>query len=339
MTDILAPDSSSMIRAISGSGPASAVQMPGHLFIHYNRAKKVQRHLQLFEQGMIGGPKQRTMFMFGPTGSGKSQLIKFAFPSARRKIRRVKRNGEDKNVLDVLLISAPGNGTARSILAEILLQLSIPTRKSESAQELLHRVKAILGGLETSLLVVDEMQQFTSSDYPVSDMIKNLTDGLPCRSLLVGLADLNEFAKLNPQLAHRLAIPIALPAFEWRSQSDQTDFVGLLKQFQRYHPIAFAEVDITKDALPKTLHHASRGLIGELTAILADAISFARLHRRETIKLDDLKKAVKKMLKSFEGRDNPFELEVLPAISPAAPLHSGINVNGVRNRRAIKRGR
>ncbi|WP_374650529.1 TniB family NTP-binding protein [Dongia sp.] len=292
-------------------------------FIDYRRAEPLQRQIRDFGDG-INIPPKRFMYVCGPTGVGKTQLLAWSFDPDDFKVRVT----ATRRLVPIVYSRVPDRGTMHGFCSKLLKQLGGASNPRETIDALVDRIQFYLETHKTKLLIIDEAQHFErSGEYPVADVLKGMVEEFPCRILLAGVYDLVGLVSRNPQLAGRLIRSIMVKPFDWFNPADQDDYRGFLHTIQCGAPETYADVDISAMGLAGCIHLASRGLLRATTNLLALAKIEAHEAGRRAITTDDLSVAFYELNKTLKPMpDDPFQMRSLPATWEPAPITEGIDM-------------
>lgn len=317
------------------SNTIDASAKPGEILVHHDSLKEEVKKLRLFANGKLGNRNQRGMLIWGPTGSGKTTLISTAFPFIGAQFKAIKagrepvlftQDAEGKNKAEVLCVSAPDQSTTKGIYTSILQHLSVPTRGTQFEQK--EQVIGYLRDLGTKLLIIEETQQITrSSTHKVADTFKAAIDDLPCRTVLVGLTEIQRLMAKNYQLEYRVINPIILEPFDWRVKGQKEGFLKVLRTLKSEHKQLFSSIDLAASPAAECLHIICGGLLGSLTSFLSSAVDIAAAHDRDHVLLSDLEKASADRKKAWPKFKDPFQ-DILPTSWAPASMLAGSDETG-----------
>lgn len=285
-----------------------APHLPANKFINYRRAVQFQAQIRDFADGIDVQP-ETFMYVWGPSGVGKSQLVHWTFTDAELK----RQTTNKQHTWDVVHSRAPAGGAQKGYFTDLVKELGGLPRGSVDI--MIAQAKRHLHDLGTKLLIIDEVQHFArGGEFGVADRIKDMVDTFaPCRILLVGTHDLLHLITSNDQLEGRVMDSITLKPFDWFDADDQADYRDALETIRLSDPKLFSAVNINSEGLAGALHLASRGLLRPTTRLLTVAKRFARYAGRTAITVPDLAAAFAKFTeRQVNPEDNPFLMKELP---------------------------
>jgi hypothetical protein len=118
----------------------------------------------------------------------------------------------------------------------MLENLGAPDPGHGTENERTRRLKVLMKGAQTRMLMVDELHHFYDKGtkaiiHHVTDWLKILVDDLRCALVVAGLPSSKAVIDQNEQLAGRFQSPVHLSRFLWTKLDDRQDFIGILYEF------------------------------------------------------------------------------------------------------------
>jgi hypothetical protein len=288
---------------------------------------------ELRVHGQTDERKGRCAILYGPTGAGKSRCIDAYIESA---------NGEATKrgaaALPIRKIELPTKCTTKTLNELLLRELGSTMEPRETVP--MSTVRAANGIIQQrwELLILDEAQHLIRHNtaavaYEVADHCKKLLDASGCPILFVGLQQIEEIMRENPQLRRRSAPAIVLSAFDFDQREERNTFRAILSKFDEALPFAkSAELDDIDMA--KRIHIATGGVIGEVTRLIYDGSIIALRENARTLLRSHLGAAFDSYRLSGESSKlNPFTVDELPESSrPQDSRHGMRRVKGQKRR-------
>jgi hypothetical protein len=248
------------------------------------------------------------LLIVGPTGSGKSTLIKSyaqQFPISDTGV------GIHAPVLFTGILSP---ATIKSLAQRLLTTLGDPAADKGSVATQSLRLRAFFDDCGVELLILDELQHFVDRDslrvlHDVSNWLKDLIKDTGVACVLVGLQGEAELVlQANTQLHGLFRPPAMLDPFAWDKASPGTirEFRTLLAELDRLLPLrdrsGLAERDLAWRCFV-----ASRGNMRLLMGVIRWATIFALELGQERLDEDLLAEAFDERVEGFwPGVANPF---------------------------------
>ena len=227
------------------------------------------------------------MALLGESRTGKTRALEtFALKHPRQRL-------DDGMNVPVVLVTAPSRPTVKS-LAELMLEnLGAPDPGHGTENERTRRLKVLMKGAQTRMLMVDEFQHFYDKGtkaiiHHVTDWLKILVDDLRCALVVAGLPSSKAVIDQNEQLAGRFQSPVHLSRFHWTKIDERQDFIAILYEFHGELRERFQIPELYQEGMAYRFWTATGGLIGYLTKLLRKAVCNAVDRERGEINLEDL---------------------------------------------------
>ncbi|MFL6335342.1 MAG: TniB family NTP-binding protein [Pyrinomonadaceae bacterium] len=249
----------------------------GEFWIKYPRAEEILDKLEY----LLSFPKRHRMpnlLIVGDTNNGKTMIVQ-RFQSKHPAHDNAEGDGI---VLPVLVIQAPNVPDEGKFYDEILTSLNAPFKIKEKESKKYFQILRILEGLETRMLIIDELHNIIAGSLnrqrALLNLIKNLGNRLRIPIVGVGTEDAYNAINTDPQLSNRFE-PMTLPRWQ-----DNDEYLRLLVSFETMIPLKKPS-DLVDDAIADQLLYMSEGIIGELANILSRAAVAAIKDKKERISL------------------------------------------------------
>lgn len=227
------------------------------------------------------------MALLGESRTGKSRALEtFVLNHPRQRL-------DDGMNVPVVLVTAPSRPTVKSLAELMLEELGAPDPGHGTENERTRRLKVLMKGTQTRMLMVDEFQHFYDKGtkaiiHHVTDWLKILVDDLRCALVVAGLPSCKAVIDQNEQLAGRFQSPIHLSRFHWTKHDEREDFIGILYEFHEELRARFQIPELYRDEMAYRFWTATGGLIGYLTKLLRKAVVNAVDARTDQISLEAL---------------------------------------------------
>lgn len=264
----------------------------------------------------------RCKFLVGPTGVGKTELLKDIFSEPKFAVRDEPTRGL---IQPIVRVEAKEKDTIKSLTEQLLRVLQDPHPTRGTLPEMKHRFIHQLIGQQTKLIVIDEIHQLSRIDhYTFADYLKDILNSTDCFLLGVGLADALELPRSNGQLARRCLAPILLKPFDWFDPDDRANFQSLLHTMKDEDRDRFKNLPIEQDGIARALHFATGGTTGGIVQLIIETLSDARRKRRLP-NIKDLAETFDRLslVWDYKPRFNPFRVKQLPDTWNPMPFEFG----------------
>jgi hypothetical protein len=249
------------------------------------------------------------MALIGESRTGKSRVLdSFLLDHPKRRL-------SDGMNVPVLLVKAPSRPTVKGLAELMLEELGAPDPGRGTENERTRRLKVLMRGVQTRMLMIDEIQHFYDKGtkaiiHHVTDWLKILVDELRCALVVAGLPSSKAVIDQNEQLAGRFQAPVHLSRFQWTTLDERQDFIGILGEFDVELREWFQIPEFHQEGMAYRFWVATGGLIGYLTKLLRKAVCNAVDRERGEINLEDLLIAHRESMWDEPGGDrglSPFD--------------------------------
>ena len=254
------------------------------------------------------------LVMIAGTGATKSQTAKLAMANFQ------KSPDYDPTKKQIVHVSLGTVGSSKSALTSCLEAISDEYPRSiPNADEAAKKLQIAIEEHGIELIIWDEVNHVAEKSFgkDVADTFKNILTRGWVPLVFMGTEDGNKLFERNRELRRRCTFSDALTAFDPAIDEDfelWASFVaGMDHEIERLG-ITREIADLGESEVAYALCKASRGLIGELVAILQDTVGFTIERGGNRITVRDLHRAVASrcMRPGFEKNPdqlthNPFE--------------------------------
>ncbi|TWB42579.1 TniB family NTP-binding protein [Nitrospirillum pindoramense] len=227
------------------------------------------------------GREAQSMMLLGPTGTGKSTLLKEIadeYPPEQR----------DRYLYHpVLYVGIPPQSTLKALAIAILKALG-DVSSNRSMSEYTHIVIQMLTRAAPKLLILDEIQHIVSAGnkranaYASGDLIKSILNAAVCPIILGGQPEGAELIRANPQSLRRNRWAEYLEPFDWLKQEDRDTYQSFLYMYEERMGLS-APSNLFHDDMAFRLWIASNGAIGETTKWLQMAAEIALVEQESSL--------------------------------------------------------
>jgi type II secretory pathway predicted ATPase ExeA len=262
-----------------------------------------------------GESEPQCMIVTGPTGAGKSTLVKSYRDRYPQEEVEVEEDGEIFNIQRVVYVSTPSPARITELAGRILESMGDPLAwHRDTLGERRARIKELFGKCGVEMLIVDELQHFINRDgkrkvlLTVTDWFKDLIKETGVACVFVGLPEAEEVLKANPQLARLFGDPYTIAPFEWDEKRPATilEFRTLLHDIEAMLPLKEASY-LSATELAYNCYQACGGVFGLLMKLIRSAAIQALKTGKEQLDYPLLAWAFnKKLAGERRGVANPF---------------------------------
>lgn len=317
------------------SPPASATpaQRTLRTMIRTGRLKELRRKMEWCLKTSDLSDEPQCMALEGPTGAGKSTLVKdFARAYPRRETA-------DGAIIPVLYVPMPSPATIKSVSLNMLEAFEDPAaqlrRKRGQAEPLIAdksaphgyidvRLRGYIAECRVRVVILDDIQHLIDRDTnrvleTVSDWLKTLIKLTGKPFIVVGIEGrVERILRSNPQLSRLFAVRETLRPYGWPHETDA--FAKFIGQLEQGAGVAFAE-ELPRAELVYRLHYATDGVVGHVMSLIRFAALHAAEQGRQVLAAQDLAAGFdERLAKFFYTKANPF---LAPAkarfVAPGAP--------------------
>jgi energy-coupling factor transporter ATP-binding protein EcfA2 len=206
--------------------------------IWYPRMRAIYEAIEQTHAANAMSAEPQCMMVVGPTGVGKSTLLRSYTATYPRQARL------EGDRLPILELTVPARATIRNFATKLLVAVGDPLADRGTIGNMEARLLRFMNGCGVEMLVVDDLQHFVDRDservlHDVSNWLKNLVKETHTACLIAGLPEAEQVLNANPQLGRLFGDPYVLQAFHWdASQPDTvTEFRTFLRTLEELLPL------------------------------------------------------------------------------------------------------
>jgi len=264
---IASADADTRIRAIQSG-----------IWVTYARAKEILDHME----ELINHPpidRMPNLLIAGPSNNGKTQILRHFLS----KHPPNPNPGGDAAIIPAIFVGAPPTPDIGDLCLRILAEIKAPYKEVGTPAERIRAVKKILIGIDTRMLLIDDIQHMLSGgatkQREFRNAIKDLGNELKISIVAAGIEDAYVVFATDPQLSNRF---YQEPLPTWRMNPE---LGRLLASIERKIPLRLPS-DLKSPELMQQISFMSEGTIGEIYAVLSKAAIRAIRSGTECITLD-----------------------------------------------------
>lgn len=253
------------------------IQQP--TWIPYDQANLFLEEIEM----LYNTPKRDRMpnlLIIGSTNNGKSTILK--------KFMLMHPDFVEAGVIvkPIVYIQAPISGGDNALYEKILDAVNSPYSTHSTASRKEQQAVAILKGLKTNLLIIDELQDIfhggVQRQKKFLATVKHLSNQLQIPIVAAGVEKVQQVISSDPQMANRFE-PIYLPIWQFND-----DFKRLLASIETTLPLKQPSLLHAKK-IAVILYSKSEGILGELMTVIQRAGVLAIKEGKEKIDEEILK--------------------------------------------------
>ena len=306
----------------------SAVARLDGILVHHSKFEEAIRRIEQCYTYAQQPSEPVCMALIGESRTGKSRALEtylLKHPPTRL---------SDGMHVPILLVKAPSRPTVKGLAEVMLDKLSAPDPEHGTENERTRRLKVLMQGTQTRMIMIDEFQHFYDKGtkliiHHVTDWLKILVDDLKCALVVAGLPSCRIVIDQNEQLAGRFLAPVHLSRFRWNDSGEREDFRAILREFHDDLRHKFRIPEFHSEGMAFRFWCATGGLIGYVTKLLRTAVCNAADEKRREITLEHLNRAHEQSMWLEPGGqeipkafDRSFKLEMTSNVVQQA-LHIG----------------
>ena len=248
------------------------------VFIPYTRAAELLAEMEdLLEHPKVN--RMPNMLILARSNNGKTEVLREFLKRHPAEERR----DHDKVYAPVIYIQSPPGPSEHIFLNKLFMMLCVPVRQNDSSDRKLMQLMDILRGVQTKILLVDELNALLAGSVTKQrfflNMLKYLSNELQISIVAAGTAEAEHAINSDAQLRSRFPSRI-LPRWQ-----EGGEFRKLLYNFEYVLPLKLAS-ELYKGEIARKLYGLSEGVIGELATILRSAAKHAIQTGEEKITMD-----------------------------------------------------
>ena len=266
----------------------------------------------------------RGLLITGDTGYGKTTLGRFY----EKDYPRVK--GDDGMIIPVLFSSVPSPATIKNMGSALLKDLGDPLYDRGTTGNITSRLCNLIKECKVELIILDEFQDLIDKDTErvlksCADWIKTLLNKTGVPIVLMGMPWAADILIDNAQLQRRFSTRMALRAYGWETEDEQTEFTNFLIILEQ--GLLFPSPSMLYSGEKSfRLFCATRGVIANMKNLISKAAEKGYEKGFDCITMDLLALAYDEELAHGEaGNSNPFRiatenLQIPPEPIPEEPM-------------------
>ncbi|MFB9327827.1 TniB family NTP-binding protein [Paenibacillus aurantiacus] len=217
------------------------------------------------------------LFLFGPTGAGKSSVtIEFTARYPRNTVVEAER---EYTHIPVLHVRVPPRATPRMLASKVLEIMGDPFHHKGTESELTSRIHHYVRELKIRMIILDEFQHLidAETDYVLataSNWVKTFTEEIKIAVVLCGMPESVKVFISNPQLDRRFCNKVELAPFAYGTPEEILTFRIFLKKIDELLPF-LDSAQLADPRLADKIYYISNGVPFYVMKLLEKATYFA----------------------------------------------------------------
>ncbi|SEB26015.1 MULTISPECIES: TniB family NTP-binding protein [unclassified Paenibacillus] len=279
------------------------------IIVHHPQYNEVLEQLEDMLYMSDGSVSPDQLFIFGPTGVGKSTVtteFKDRYPPVE-----VFTSDKHYTRIPVLHVRVPPKASPKALASKLLNQMGDPFFNVGTEVQMTSRIHHFIRELEIKMIILDEFQHLIDSDRDsvlatAANWVKTFSEESSIPVVLCGMPNsINIFAK-EKQLDRRYATKLSLKGFEYFTAEDKVMFRAFLDKVEQELPFA-DKSNLSNIRLADKLFYISMGIPFYVMKLLEFATEVASKKGEDSIHESHLEQALKKIGQvSRPFRVNPF---------------------------------
>ncbi|OAB30297.1 hypothetical protein PMSD_21205 [Paenibacillus macquariensis subsp. defensor] len=289
------------------------------IIIHHPKYGELLDELEMMLMLSEGSVNPEGLYLFGPTGVGKSTVTtEFTDRYPREYIKTIDR---EYTYIPVLHVRVPPKATPRMLASKILERMGDPLHHKGTEIEMRSRIHHFVRELKVKMIILDEFQHLIDADTDhvlttASNWVKTFTEEIRIAVVLCGMPESVKVFISNPQLDRRYFNKVELEPFAYGTVEEILMFRIFLQKIDGELPFP----DLSNLADPRMadkIYYISKGIPFYVMELMKYATLLAVMHGADKINESDMAKAltkVKQVARPFVSNpfnDTSFELEAV----------------------------
>jgi energy-coupling factor transporter ATP-binding protein EcfA2 len=320
----------------------TATATPYDQMIRYPRFKALRQDISDCQQLSKLAGEAQCMSLEGPTGAGKTTLIRdyaALFPTEDR---------PDGVHMPVFYMPMPSPATTKGTASKMLSYLGDPAAQRGTQWSLDYRLANLIPACGVELVILDDFHNLIETETDrvlekVSDWLKALIKETGVPFLVIGIeGKVERILQANRELSRLFAVRETLYPFtwDWSNPEANAEFVQFMTVTEQLVGLPLT-TDVSRDEILWRLHYATDGIVANLMNLIRSSVLLAHKASESHISLAALEHAFSKRLaKHMRGKVNPFTPEhgheFVPPPPPPANEVQPEETKGRRGKRTPK---
>ncbi|WP_152393394.1 TniB family NTP-binding protein [Paenibacillus guangzhouensis] len=279
------------------------------IIVHHPKYDNLLEEMEMILDLSEGSVSPDGLFIFGPTGAGKTTVTKEFTAKYPREIKVT--DDREYTHIPILRVVVPPKATPRMLASKVLEDMGDPFSHKGSESELTSRIHFFVKELGIKVIIFDEFQHLIDADTEyvlatASNWVKTFTEEIGIAVILCGMPESVKIFISNPQLDRRFCNKVALEPFAYGTVEEILTFRVFLQKIDTLLPLAEL-ANLAHPRIADKLYYISNGVPFYVMKLLEYATYIAVKTGSDNITESHLAKAlmkVKQVARPFVG--NPF---------------------------------
>ncbi|MCZ8513397.1 TniB family NTP-binding protein [Paenibacillus filicis] len=217
------------------------VEQVKKIIVHHPKYENLLEEMEMILDLSEDSVSPDGLFIFGPTGAGKSTVTKEFTARYPREIKVT--DDREYTHIPVLRVIVPPKATPRMLASKILEDMGDPFSHKGSETELTSRIHYYVKELGIKVIIFDEFQHLIDADTEyvlatASNWVKTFTEEISIAVILCGMPESVKIFISNPQLDRRFCNKVALEVFAYGTVDEVLTFRVFLQKVDKLLPFA-----------------------------------------------------------------------------------------------------
>ncbi|MDQ0049256.1 putative AAA+ superfamily ATPase [Paenibacillus polymyxa] len=267
------------------------------LIVHHPKYLELLDELEMMLHLSEGSVSPEGLYIYGPTGVGKSTLtqeFRDRYPS-----KIVVEEDREYTNIPVLHVRVPPKATNRMLASKVLEVMGDPLHHKGTEVELTSRIHKFVKNLGTKMIILDEFQHLIDADTDhvlatASNWVKTFTEEINIAVVLCGMPESVKVFIKNPQLDRRYCNKIEMEPFAFGTVEEILTFRIFLKKIDSQLPFP-NPANLADPQLASKIFYISRGVPFYVMKLMEEATMIAAMNGADQIGECDLSRALMKI--------------------------------------------
>ncbi|MEK4510135.1 TniB family NTP-binding protein [Paenibacillus sp. FSL K6-2524] len=247
------------------------------IIVHHPKYEQLLEELEMMLVLSEGSVSPEGLYIFGPTGVGKSTVTTEFTDRYPREI--VKKEDKEFPRIPILHVRVPPKATPRMLASKVLEIMGDPFHHKGTESELTSRIHHFVRSLGIKMIILDEFQHLIDADTDhvlatASNWVKTFTEEIRIAVVLCGMPESNKVFIRNGQLDRRFCNKVELEPFAYGTPEEIITFRIFLKKIDGLLPFADS-ANLADPRKADKIYYISKGIPFYVMKLLENATFFA----------------------------------------------------------------
>jgi hypothetical protein len=247
------------------------------IIVHHPKYVKLLEELEMMLVLSDGSVSPEGLYIYGPTGAGKSTVTTEFTARYPREIAQTE--VREYTHIPVLHVRVPPKATPRELASKLLEIMGDSFHHKGTLSELTSRVHQFVRELDIKMIILDEFQHLIDADTDhvlttASNWVKTFTEEIKIAVVLCGMPESIKVFISNGQLDRRFCNKVELEPFAYGTAEEILTFRVFLQSVDRLLP--FPELaNLADPRIADKIYYISRGIPFYVMKLLENATFYA----------------------------------------------------------------